>query len=172
MIPMASVRRDAPQLRRRERDVALPETRCDDNGPTSPLAFIIDDDPAICRILAMLLADFGIEVRTFHTAKPALEAFAGPHPQIIFLDIALAGSDAVHVIEGLRDTKFAGTIQLITGGNALLVDVVERIGARHGFAFLPALQKPFRREAIRKAIASLGLAASAETSTGMSRVSG
>lgn len=172
MILAAPVRRDAPQLRRRERDVALPETCCDDNGPASPLAFIIDDDQAICRMIGMFLADFGIEVRTFHTAKTALEAFAGPHPQIIFLDISLAGSDAVHVIEGLRDTKFAGTIQLITGGSALLADVVERIGARHGLAFLPPLQKPFRRGAIRETIAGLGLGASAGTSTDISRASG
>ncbi len=172
MIVAAPVRCKAPRWRRRERDPALPETRCDDTGHASPLAFIIDDDAGICRVIAMFLAEFGIAVRTFHTAKPALEAFAGPHPQIIFLDIALAGSDAVHVIEGLRDTKFAGKIQLITGGNLLLVDVVERIGARHGLSFLPPLMKPFRREAIRKVIENLGLCAPAGTSADVSRAAG
>jgi FixJ family two-component response regulator len=132
------------------------------------LTFIIDDDDAVCRVIAMILAEFEVEVRIFHTAAPALAAFAGRHPRLIFLDIALAGADAVHVIEGLKGANYGGVIQLITGGNPLLVEVVERIGTRHGLAFLPALQKPFRREVvrdvIRKAIAGLGYAASAETS--------
>jgi DNA-binding NtrC family response regulator len=148
----------------------LLETRCDDTGPASPLAFIIDDEVAICRVIEMFLAEFGIAAKTFHTAGAALAAFAGPHPQIVFLDIALAGSDAVHVIEGLRDTNFAGMIQVITGGNPLLVKVVERIGTRHGLAFLPPLQKPFRREAIRNLIASLDLGGAARTD--VSRASG
>jgi FixJ family two-component response regulator len=136
----------------------MPETHCGDRGSAPPLAFVIDDDDAICRLIVMMLAKLGIETMSFRTAKPAIAAAAERQPQIIFLDIALAGSDAVHLIEGLSGTKYSGVIQLMTGGNPMLVKAVERIGARHGMSFLPALQKPFRRDAILEAIAGLGLA--------------
>jgi FixJ family two-component response regulator len=125
------------------------------------LAFIIDDEEAICRIIAMTLAKLGIESASFHAAKPAIAAFAERRPAVIFLDIALAGSDAVHVVKGLSGTSYGGTIQLMSGGNTVLVEAVQRIGARYGLTLRPPLQKPFRREAIHEVVASLGLGTAA-----------
>jgi FixJ family two-component response regulator len=134
-----------------------PVATCADGRAVRPLAFIIDDEEPICQLIAMTLTTLGVASESFHAAKPAIAALAERRPAVIFLDIALAGSDAVHVVKGLSGINYDGPIQLMSGGNAMLVEAVQRIGARHGLTLRPPLQKPFRREAIREVVASLGL---------------
>jgi len=126
-----------------------------------PLAFIIGDEVAICRIIAMTLDELGIDSRSFRAAQPAIAAFTAGLPDLIFLDLALASSGAVHVIEGLGGTGFGGAIQLISGGNPLVIETIQRIGTRRGLTFLPTLRKPFGRGAIRAIVASVRLDAPA-----------
>jgi DNA-binding NtrC family response regulator len=123
----------------------------------TPFAFIIDDEEGICRFIAIALAKLGVESATFHAAKPAISALDERQPAIIFLDVALANSDAVDVVKGLSGKRYAGAVQLMSGGNPLLIDTVQRIGARHGLILNAPLQKPFRIDEIREIVANLEL---------------
>jgi EAL domain-containing protein (putative c-di-GMP-specific phosphodiesterase class I) len=50
----------------------------------------------------------------------------------------------------------------MSGSKSLLLDDVHRIGALHGLNMCPPLEKPFRKEAIQRAVASLPLHGCAE----------
>ncbi len=99
----------------------------------------------------------GLLCETFHTAGEAIAALERGKPEIVFLDIALGGSDAVEVIRALGDARYAGVVQLMSGAKSALLDDVHRIGAHHGLNMCPPLQKPFRKADIGQAVASIPL---------------
>jgi EAL domain-containing protein (putative c-di-GMP-specific phosphodiesterase class I) len=129
-----------------------------------PDAFIIDDEEGICRFVSMSLSALGLRAQSFHTAAPVGAALDRGHPAIVFLDIALKGSDAVDVIRTLADRGYSGVVQLMSGSNQLLLQDVCRIGARHGLDMRPPMEKPFRSEAVRRAVTSLPLDSKPEVS--------
>jgi EAL domain-containing protein (putative c-di-GMP-specific phosphodiesterase class I) len=131
------------------------------NGHTQPVthrpiadAFVIDDEEDICRFVAMALTNLGLVVESYHTAAQALSALERGHPEIVFLDIALKGSDAIDVLRILGQRRYSGVVQLMSGSNTDLLEDVRRVGARHGLVMRAPLQKPFRLEAVRKSITS------------------
>ena len=123
--------------------------------PRSLYALVIEDEEGVCAFMTLALAKLGVESEVFHSAKPALESLGRRHPDVIFLDIALASSDAVDVIKGSSDRHFNGVVQIMSGGRSLLLDIVHRIATRHGIRLREPLQKPFRRDAIAAVIADL-----------------
>ena len=127
-------------------------------APAAPFAFVIDDEDGICKLIAMTLAKMGVEAEKFHTAQDAVAALDRRIPAIVFLDVALLGSDAVDVIRGLGEKGYSGIVQLMSGSNVDLLEDVRRVGARHGLNMRPPLTKPFRPEAIREIITSAHLA--------------
>jgi CheY-like chemotaxis protein len=123
-----------------------------------PFALVIDDQEDVCRVVAMVLSNLGVESTTYATAKPAIASLDQRRPDVIFLDVALEQSDAIDVIKGLSEKRYTGIVQLMSGGRLPLLEAMQRIGARYGLAVRPALQKPFRGEDLRRAIVDLGLA--------------
>ena len=124
---------------------------------TAPSAFIVEDEVGICKVISMTLSALGVEAEAFHNAKTAVAALDTHMPAIIFLDVALEGSDAIDVIRGLGERGYSGIVQLMSGSNISLLEDVARVGARHGLNMRPPLQKPFRAEAIRHIVSSLQL---------------
>jgi DNA-binding NtrC family response regulator len=119
------------------------------------LAIVIDDDQKIRDFVGAVLAQLGLKVGGYPTAKQAFAAIEACHPAIIFLDVALLSSDAIDVIRGLSERRYAGIVQLMSGGRPSLLEAVGRIGVRHRMRLAPALSKPFGREAIVQVIESL-----------------
>jgi EAL domain-containing protein (putative c-di-GMP-specific phosphodiesterase class I) len=120
-------------------------------------AFVVDDEEGVCKFVSMALDTLGVVAESFHTAGEAVAALKRGVPDIVFLDIALGGSDAIDVIRALGDRRYKGMVQLMSGSRSALLDDVHRIGAMHGLNMCVPLQKPFRKEAIRRAVASLPL---------------
>lgn len=117
-------------------------------------AFVVDDEEGICNFVTFALANLGLTAASYRTAEDAFAALERGHPAIVFLDIALEGSDAIDVLRVLGEKRYSGVVQLMSGSNTDLLDDVRRIGARHGLVMRAPLQKPFRTEAIRQAISS------------------
>lgn len=114
--------------------------------------FVIDDEPAIQNLLAGALAPFGCQPEKYRSAQAALVALQRIRPQLVFLDVSLEGSDAVDVMRGLSEAKFAGKVQLISGTHTQALRDLQLIGERHSLSMLPPLQKPFRIHAVRQII--------------------
>jgi EAL domain-containing protein (putative c-di-GMP-specific phosphodiesterase class I)/FixJ family two-component response regulator len=138
-------------------DVTLAPLASDAMGAPSPHAFVIDDEEGICQLITMTLSTMGLDAERFHTAQDAVRALEGQLPAIIFLDVALKGSDAVDVIRGLGEKGYGGIVQLMSGSNVSLLEDVRRVGARHGLNMLPPVSKPFRPSTIRQIVTSMHL---------------
>ena len=131
-------------------------------------AFVIDDEEGICKFVSLALANLGLKAESYHTASQAVAALERGHPEIVFLDIALEGSDAIDVLRALGDKRYSGVVQVMSGSNTELLDDVRRIGARHGLIMRAPLQKPFRAEPIRQAITSAHFDGQPETTIAFS----
>lgn len=114
--------------------------------------FIIDDEEAIQDLIEGALRPLNCEIQRFKSAKGALAAAARQQPDFIFLDASLEGSDAVEVIRGLGAMQFRGKVQLVSGSDLPILRDLEQVGERHSLWMLPALQKPFRINAIRQLV--------------------
>lgn len=121
----------------------------------APFAFIIDDDRTIRVLISMVLGRLGIDCALFDGATTAMAALAEHRPQIAFLDIALANSDAVDVLKGMSAVRYDGIVQLVSGANPMILETVQRIGVRHGLRLAPPLYKPFRGSALQRIVAPL-----------------
>src|SRR5581483_10074 len=128
-----------------------------------PDAFVIDDEAGICRFVMLALGNLGLNAQSFRSASEAVAALERGHPEIVFLDIALEGSDAIEVLRALGEKRYTGVVQLMSGSNTDLLEDVRRVGARHGLIMRAPLQKPFRVEAIRQTVTSAHLEGQPET---------
>ncbi len=113
------------------------------------LAFVLDDEARLGVALCKMLGGLGIDARSFVEASVFLSALEACNPDLVFLDLALAQSDAIEVICQLEARKFRGRVMLISGRDIGTLLEVERIGKDHGLSMLPSLPKPFRMADIK-----------------------
>src|SRR4029079_12814093 len=98
--------------------------------PTPPFdAFVVDDEAGVCQYISMVLSSLGLASQTFENSERAIAALEDGHPEIVFLDIALGGTDAIDVIRSLSEKRYTGTVQLISGSKSELLDDVYHVGA-------------------------------------------
>lgn len=109
------------------------------------LVFIVDDEPAIGRMIALALHELDeVDVEQyvdFHSMAAALNDHT---PDVIFLDVSLGSSDGIDAIRHLSAVAYPGVVQLMSGRDAALLSHVRLIGERHGLRMRHALCKPFR----------------------------
>jgi DNA-binding NtrC family response regulator len=117
--------------------------------------FVIDDQEEIRQFVADALAERGLNIEGFETAKTALAALGCDHPAVIFLYVALLRSDANDVLIGLGAQDYGGVVYLMSAGRAQLVEAVQRLGARHGVKLAPPLSKPIERARLLQALDSV-----------------
>ena len=68
----------------------------------SPSILVVDDDQAVCQMLAQFLLDQGYQVTTAHSGLEALTQAQAERPDLILLDLRMPGMDG---IECLRELK-------------------------------------------------------------------
>ena len=71
--------------------------------------FVIDDEEGICKFVAAAVTSLGYEADYFTNAQLALRALKHCAPDIIFLDIAIGGSDAIEVLRKLSNAAIAAS---------------------------------------------------------------
>jgi CheY-like chemotaxis protein len=119
-----------------------------------PTCMIVDDDPAIRLTLRRILGNRQVgspEIGSadWRTAGDVAEACMRAAPDVLFLDLAMRGFDAIDVIRALGERHYGGAIVLISGLHAVMQNVM-RVGERHGLVMLPPLPKPFRAHQVEE----------------------
>lgn len=128
-----------------------------DIAQSGALCFVVDDEPAVGRFVALAVGNMGVGVEQFLDLPSMNAALAERPPALIFLDVSLGASDAIDAIRHLSMEKYAGVVQLMSGRDAMLLDDIKLIGERHGLRMRPALTKPFRVDAVKRIVDEEGL---------------
>ncbi len=118
---------------------------------------IVDDEAGIRAALAQLLEFEGYEVRSASSGAEGLAAYEQFKPQLVFLDVKMAGMDGLETLKKLRDRDPQATVVMISG-HATIQNAVEatQLGA------YDILEKPLDTDRIlvtlRNAVGRIDLA--------------
>jgi two-component system, OmpR family, KDP operon response regulator KdpE len=77
---------------------------------------VVDDEPAILRVVRANLARQGYRVETAATGQAALEAHASHHPDLILLDLGLPDVDGLEIVRQIRDRAATPIVVLSARG--------------------------------------------------------
>ena len=122
-----------------------------------PVVYVVDDDPAIIRLLVELVDAMGLNVQAYRSAEEFLEAYKASGPGCLVLDVRVPGISGMELQKQLAAAGSTLPIIFITGHAdvRMAVEAMER-GA---FGFL---EKPFRpQELCEKIEGAVRLAADA-----------
>ena len=85
---------------------------------------VIDDEPGIRSALGQLLEYEGYEVRTASNAADGLAEYDRFNPQLVFMDIKMAGMDGLEALKRLKQQDPDACVVMISG-HATIKDAVE-----------------------------------------------
>lgn len=73
---------------------------------------IVDDEPAICEVVEMVLRAEGFDTRTAMNGNTALDVFQEYEPNLVLLDLNLPGIDGIQVCERIREISGTPIVML------------------------------------------------------------
>jgi two-component system nitrogen regulation response regulator NtrX len=76
---------------------------------------VIDDEPGIRQALGQLLEYEGFEVKTASGGAEGIATYDTFRPQLVFLDVKMAGLDGLEVLKRLRQADPNATVVMISG---------------------------------------------------------
>lgn len=130
----------------------LTPVRADSVWSSDSQALVIDDDPSVRTVTAMLLARRGFAVTQAEDGASALALFRADPSRfsIILLDLTMPGMDGEATFRALREVRDDVRVLLMSGYNE---QEVTRLFVGRGLAGF--LQKPFRSEDLYEKVASV-----------------
>jgi len=108
---------------------------------------IIDDEPAIVRVLSMSLKADGYTVFGAHSGEEGLDVFAKERPDIVLTDIRMPGIDGLEVLHRIKAQSEDTEVIIITGHG----DIDSAIDALQ-FGASDFINKPVRDESLAIAL--------------------
>lgn len=133
-------------------------------GPREPdpVCFLVGD-AARLEPVAGALTPLGLRGEMFASAPAMIEAARGRHPDLVFLDLSLGVAAAGEAIVALAQFPKRGAIQLVSPVEVTSYEQVGAVGQlrifgdQKGVKMPPALQPPYRADAIKRTVTDLGL---------------
>jgi EAL domain-containing protein (putative c-di-GMP-specific phosphodiesterase class I) len=131
--------------------------RVRDTAGTTPLCFVVDEEPSICHFLSLVLQGSGLDTEEFQDYRSFCQAITARRPDLVFLDVPLESGEAIASLVTLGKRGFQGAVQLISNRGSAVLEHVRNIGEQNRLCMLPALKKPFDTGAIIKIVQDLKL---------------
>ena len=115
------------------------------HGPAAERILVIDDDPDVREFISESLAEQGYDVYQANDGKAGLSAFAAEKPDLVILDFIMPGLSGADVASRILSRHPEQPILFVSGYSE--TDSIRRIAPN-----APLLTKPFRAEALSKAV--------------------
>jgi EAL domain-containing protein (putative c-di-GMP-specific phosphodiesterase class I)/CheY-like chemotaxis protein len=109
---------------------------------------VIDDEPAIGEVIAMVAHDLGMSC-TVHTSALELGEELDPGVTAIVIDLMMPGMDGIELVRRLAARQCRATIVMMSGHDRSVLRSVQEMARTLGLRTAEPLQKPFRLADIR-----------------------
>ena len=76
-----------------------------ENGANTTTCLVVDDEPAILRLVAVILRDLGCETLTAVNAESALEIAEKTDPDFVISDVKLPGMDGIELARRIKSRE-------------------------------------------------------------------
>ena len=117
--------------------------------PAQPIVHVVEDDEAVRRSVALLLASFGYESETYSSAEAFLEALEGLRPGCAVVDIRMPGMDGLALQEELQRRGATIPVIVVTGhGDVSLAVRAMKAGA------VDFIEKPYTHADLSRAVSA------------------
>jgi two-component system alkaline phosphatase synthesis response regulator PhoP len=83
------------------------------NHPSAKTCLVVDDEPAILRLVAVVLRDLGCDTLVAPDAEAALNLVENEHPDVVISDVKLPGMDGVELARRIKSNGEKGTPVLL-----------------------------------------------------------
>ncbi len=114
---------------------------------TQPTVYLVDDDPAICKMIRVILSSVALPCRTFGTANAFLEAFESGWHGCLILDIRMPRVDGMQLLQMLPERDIRLPVIVLTGYG----DVSTAVQAMKS-GVVDFLEKPVRPQLLLQAV--------------------
>jgi FixJ family two-component response regulator len=118
-----------------------------DPSASDPVVYVVDDDAAVRRALALMIRSAGLRVETFPSAPAFLDSRLADQPTCLVLDVRMPGSSGLDLQDELERTRRDIPIVFLTGHGNVPMSVRAMKGGAVDF-----LQKPVHDEDLLRAI--------------------
>lgn len=109
--------------------------------------YIVEDDPALRKLLRRALAETGAEVAEFATAEEFLEGYSERPIGCVLLDLRLPGMSGLELLQQMMELRPANAVVILSGFG----DVPSAVSAmQHGA--LDFIEKPFRKDTLLEVV--------------------
>ncbi len=82
---------------------------------TKPTVFVVDDEPMLLELAAVIIKPLGCEVRTFRDPETALKEYALARPELILTDYAMGRMSGMDLVRECRRINPHQKIILVSG---------------------------------------------------------
>jgi CheY-like chemotaxis protein len=129
----------------REHRVAGEDDEVGEHHRGAESILVVDDDPDVRAFISETLAELGYRVREAPDGKSGLAAFAADRPDLVVLDFIMPGLSGADVARRMLSKQADQPILFVSGYSE--TESIKRIAPD-----APLLTKPFRAEALAKAV--------------------
>ena len=116
---------------------------------------IVDDEPAITRLIEVAAIRLGLKVLAIHDTDQFEKAMQTFEPTIILLDIAMPGRDGLELIGHLAARNYPGQVVVMSGADPMYVQMSSAITKTRGLRLAGTLLKPFRAKQLTQLLSEL-----------------
>jgi CheY-like chemotaxis protein len=99
------------------KDMYEPTANSDKSGVSGALIYIVDDEPMLLELAAVILDPLGYRIETFRDPEAALRAYkaAEPPPALIITDYAMHEMSGMELMEACRQIRPRQKVLLVSG---------------------------------------------------------
>lgn len=116
----------------------------------------VDDDPGILAIIRQVAGELGFEIETLTKSTSFMTTYSRMKPDVITLDVMMPDMDGIELIRWLSDIGCTASVIILSGGNAVFVELSQKLAAARGGLHTSVLNKPFRLADLRAALIAAG----------------
>jgi CheY-like chemotaxis protein len=111
---------------------------------------IVDDQPGITRIVALVTRALGLECKAVNDPRLAIDEFIAFQPDVVILDMIMPDVDGIDVLTQIALTGYPVKIVLSSGYGEAYMALAAGVARFHGLATPPMLRKPFQRSQLEE----------------------
>jgi EAL domain-containing protein (putative c-di-GMP-specific phosphodiesterase class I) len=121
----------------------MPPTTDHGVGRAAMQVLVLDDDPAIGRLVARIAAPLGFEVATATCSSKFRSLYDAELPDLIVLDLRIGNSDGVEELRFLSNKGYPNALVVMSGFDHRVLSTTEILGNCLGLKVVSTLTKPF-----------------------------
>jgi DNA-binding response OmpR family regulator len=115
----------------------------------------VDDNSDSAELIVRVASKCGYDARTMTDLRPLRRVLEEWKPHVLTLDLVMPQEDGIAILSMLKESKFAGTLIIISGQDDWLRETAGRLASACGLNVAHHLSKPIDLKELRGVLSEL-----------------